>query len=92
MKVHFCPVLSCIQRSTVLFEGLLASRACPSDKISIKMKIDIDHCYTVNDKEKPKYSEKTLCHRHFYHHKHLVDCPGSELGPPVLTTAALPCF
>jgi len=34
---------------------------------------------------KQKYSEKPLYQCHFYHHKYLVNCPGSELVPPVMT-------
>jgi hypothetical protein len=50
----FCTILPDIRKNNVLFAGSQASPACPSDKISIKVKMSMEHWWNDTDKGKPK--------------------------------------
>ena len=55
----------------ILFEGPLASPACPSDKSSIviKMKMSVEQWWNDAEKGKPKYWERNLSWYQFVHHQ-----------------------
>jgi hypothetical protein len=49
------------------------------------MKMSMEHWWHDTDRGKPKYSEKSLFHCHFVHHKSYKDLPGIEHWPPLNT-------
>jgi hypothetical protein len=62
---------------------LKTSPAYPSEKGSIKMKMNIEQRWNGTDGGKPKYWEKNLSQCHFVHPKSQRDCPRIELVPPL---------
>ena len=49
------------------------SPACPSGKSNMKMKMNMEHCWNVTDRGRPKYWEKNLSQFQFVHYKsHLI--------------------
>jgi len=69
------------QRS-VLFEGLYASPACPSDKSGINMKVSMQHSKNNSKGRQLKYWQENLSQRYFVHQKSHTQWPGTEAGPP----------
>jgi len=58
MEVLFCPVLPDNEKSIGSFEGFQDLPACPSHKISIKMKISTARWCSDTDRERLKYLEE----------------------------------
>jgi hypothetical protein len=57
--------------------------ASPSNKLSMKMKIGLEHRWSNNDSgNRITEKKKSLSHCHSVHNKSHVDWPGIESGPP----------
>jgi hypothetical protein len=62
-----------MRKSITCFEHYQASSACPSEKSSINIEMNMEFWWNNTDRGKPKYSEKNLAQCHFVYHKSHFD-------------------
>jgi len=68
--------------SALLLEGFQSSPVCPSGKSSKWIRASVEHWCNDPDRTKSKYSDKSLSHCHFVHHKFHTDWASIEPAPP----------